>query len=128
MKINTVMSVYAIISAIFGVLLLLAPAMLISLYGPSLDAQAEILYRFIGGTSLGLAVMTWMGRDADASKSRDSMLLGLTVLNALSAIVAAMGALSGVYNTLAFAQAGLFAIFTIGFFLVGKANMSTSMS
>lgn len=126
MKLNTMMSIYGITTAIFGALLLLAPAVLISMYGASLDAQAEVLYRFIGGTFIGLAAMAWLSREADASKSRDSMVLGLTIINAISAIVAIMGALYGVYNVLVWMQVILYGVFAVGFFLVGKASMSSS--
>ncbi len=126
MKLNTMMSIYATITAIFGATLLLAPALLIGMYGANLDAQAEVLYRFIGGMFIGLAAMTWLSREADASKSRDSMVLGLTIINAISAIVAIMGAVYGVYNGLAWMQVVLYALFTLGFFLVGKASMSRS--
>lgn len=124
MKLNNMMSIYAAITAIFGAILFLAPAVLISMYGANLDAQAEVLYRFIGGIFIGLAAMTWLGREADASKSRDSMVLGLTVINAISAIVAIMAAFYGVYNSLAWMQAVLYALFAVGFYMVGKASMS----
>ncbi len=70
--------------------------------------------------------MAWLSREADASKSRDSMVLGLTIINAISAIVAIMGALYGVYNVLGWMQAILYGLFTIGFIMVGKASMSRS--
>jgi hypothetical protein len=52
------------------------------------------------------------------------MVLGLTVLNALSAVVAVVAALSGVFNALAWAQAGLYTVFTLLFVVAGRASMS----
>ena len=120
------MAVYAVVSAIFGVALLLMPVQLIGLYGASPDALATVMGRHSGGAYIGLAVMAWVGRNADASKSRDAMVLGVTIINAFSVIAAALGALSGVFNALTWLQVLLYALFTVAYILAGKASMSTS--
>ena len=68
--------------------------------------------------------MAWTGRAGEAGKARDAIVLGLTVLNALSAVVAVVPALSGVFNGLAWAQAALYAVFTVLFAMAGRASMS----
>jgi hypothetical protein len=52
------------------------------------------------------------------------MVLGLTVLNGLSAVVAVVAALSGVFNALAWGQAALHTVFTVLFVMAGRAGMS----
>ena len=125
MPLATVFSVYAVVTAVFSIALLLLPNELMAVYGAhALDTLQVILSRFIGGLFGGLAVMAWTGRASEAGKARDAIVLGLTVLNALSAVVAVVAALSGVFNALAWAQAGLYAVFTLLFVLAGRAGMS----
>ncbi len=125
MPLAALFSVYAVVTAVFSIALLLIPNELMAVYGAhALDTLQVILSRFIGGLFGGLAVMAWTGRASEAGKARDAIVLGLTVLNALSAVVAVVAALSGVFNALAWAQAGLYAVFTLLFVLAGRAGMS----
>ena len=86
---------------------------------------AEI--RIISSTFIGIAVLNWAARNADASKARDAIFLGNTVGFGLAAIL-------GIIATLATGQAlgwifvVIAGLFAVGFFIVGRANMSTSAS
>jgi hypothetical protein len=125
MQLTPLFSLYAVVTGLFAVALLIVPSQLMSVYGaPPLDTLQTILSRFIGGLLAGLAVMAWTARTAEPGKARDAIVLGLTVLNGLSAVVAVLAALSGVFNALAWGQAGLYALFTILFAIVGWARMS----
>lgn len=125
MPFSTVFSLYAVVTGLFGIALLVLPTQLMGLYGaPALDMLQLILSRFIGALFAGLAVMTWTGRVSEAGRARNAMVLGLTVLNGLSAVVAVVAALSGLFNALAWGQAGLYAVFTVLFVMVGRASMS----
>jgi len=125
MQLTPLLSLYAVVTAFFGVALLGVPAQFMGIYGaPPLDTLQTILSRFIGGLFAGLAVMAWTARAAEAGKARDAIVLGLTVLNGLSAVVAIVAALSGVFNALAWGQAALYAVFTVLLVMAGRASMS----
>lgn len=116
MKINTLLKIFAVTAGIFFVGLVLLPAFWISLYGANADSQAIFLIRLVGALFGGLAVMAWAGRDAEPSKSREAMVLGLTILNGFAAVTALYGAITGVYNHFAWGPVIIFSLFTIGFF------------
>jgi hypothetical protein len=122
MKLSTLLSIYAVVAVVFCTGLLLLPAFWITLYGARADAQATVLLRLVGALFGGPAVMAWVGRNAEPSKSRDAMVLGLIVLNGLAAIVALSGALSGVYNQFAWGPVATFALCATSFLLVGRAG------
>jgi hypothetical protein len=126
MTLKTLFSLYAFVALFFCLGLFLFPAFWIALYGAIPDAQATVLLRLVGALLGGLAVMAWTGRNAEPSKSRNAMVLGLTVLNGLAALASAWGALSGVYNYFAWGPVATFALCAAGFFLVGRASMPTS--
>src|SRR2546427_1850688 len=72
MQLTSLLSLYAVITAFFGLALLGFPSQLMGVYGASLDTLATILSRFIGGLFAGLAVMAWMARAAEAGKARNA--------------------------------------------------------
>jgi hypothetical protein len=58
MPLATLFSVYAVVTAVFAIALLLIPSELMGVYGAhALDTLQVILSRFIGGLFGGLAVM-----------------------------------------------------------------------
>lgn len=124
MRLNVLLSIYAAVAAAFCAGLLLVPAFWISLYGATADPQASLLLRLIGALFGGVAVMAWRGRNTEASRSREAVVLGLSVLNGLAAIVAVHGALSGVYNQLAWGPVATFALFGLAFVLVGRPRIA----
>lgn len=124
MSLKTLLSLYAAFAGLFFAGLVSVPAFWIALYGAAPDTQATVLLRLVGALFGGIAVMAWVGRNAEPSKSRDAMVLGLTIMNALAALASVWGALSGVYNQFAWGPVGAFALCTVGFLMVGKASMS----
>jgi len=125
MQLTPLLSLYAVVTGLFAVALLIVPSQLMSVYGAAhLDTLQTILSRFIGSLFAGLAVMAWTARASEAGKARGAIVLGLTILNGLSAVVAVLAALSGVFNALAWGQAGLYTLFTILFAIAGQARMS----
>lgn len=126
MKLNTLLSIYAVVGAIFCLGLLLAPAFWLNLYGATADAQTTVLLRLVGALSGGIGVMAWRARNADASESREAMILGFIVLNGLAALVSVLGARSGAYNDFAWGPVATYSVFTLAFILVGRAAGSAA--
>jgi len=126
MKLNILLAIYAVVAAGFCVGLLIAPAFWITLYGAKADPQAVVLLRLTGALCGGIGVMAWAGRNAEPSRSRDAMILGLVVANALAAFVAVAGALAGVYNQFAWKPVLTFGAFAISFALQLRNNLTSS--
>lgn len=125
MKLRALLAVYAVLIAVGGLVSLFVPAPYMSLYGVTdPDTAAIVLLRVVGATGIGLAAMAWYARNADASTARDALVLGLTVMNALTAIVLFTGAWSGGFNALAWVPAALYALFTVLLAIAGRASMA----
>ena len=124
MKLNLLLSIYAVVALGFCAGLLLVPAFWITLYGAKVDPQATVLLRLTGALFGGIGVMTWAGRNAEPSKSHNAMVLGLGVANSLAAFVAMVGALSGVYNQFAWGPVATFSVFAVGFVFWWSRNNS----
>ncbi len=123
MKLNTLLTIYAVVAVVFCVGLLVLPAFWITLYGAHADAQATLLLRLTGALFGGIAVMAWAGRNAEPSRTRDALVMGFAVSNGLAAGVSVLGALSGVYNQFAWGPVATFTVFAISFLLMGRSSM-----
>lgn len=95
MSLKTLLSGYAAFGAASGVALLLVPSAVMAIYGvPSLDVVETSLARDVGTLMVGLSVMCWVARRAEASTARAALTLGLAVINGLWAVLAAVAGIT----------------------------------
>lgn len=125
MKLNTVLSISAIYMALVGLGYLVSPA---ALSLGAVDASASpVLTAFLripASTFLGIAVLNWMARNAEASKARDAIALGNTVGFALAAILSVWSVLIG-GSPIEWVFVVINLLFAVGFFWTGRAGMSS---
>ena len=128
MKLKMLLTVYAVLMAGPGAAYLVAPSGLMSLIGVQpLDYVEILLMRTIGALAIGVGVMCWTARTAEASKARDALILGLTVISGIFAVVAVLVAIDGrmVGGPWAmWTQAVFWVLFTVLFIVVGRRAMS----
>ena len=115
MKLGTLMSVNAVFALLFALGFLLVPAYLLSAYGAEADAELVQMARFFGSAMLGYAMLTWFARNAEQSKARRAIVLGLSVSFVVGFIVALQGQLSGAVGTLGWLTVGLYLLFALGY-------------
>ena len=124
MNVRTLLAVYAVLIAIGGLFWLLAPAQFLGMYG--IDAPeyvAVLLGRFAGSMAVSFGVMAWLARDMPASPARDTLVIGITLANALGFAVCLPGALSGVFNASAWVPVISYAVFTGLFVVVARPDV-----
>ncbi len=120
---SLLLSVSAIYLGLVGLLYIFAP--FVVLHGLEADASAFLIaeIRIGAGTFLGIAVMDWLARNAEASRARDAIFWGNLVGYVLAAVLTVMAALAG-GDVLGWIIAAVNGLFAIGFFVVGRGNMS----
>lgn len=92
-----------VINLLFGVLLVLAPMILVDMYvvAPSqATAALLVISRAYGSLLLGLGVALWSARNAQASLGRRAILQMLVVANAIAAAIYIFAVLTNVYNSM----------------------------
>ena len=126
MNLKMLLSVYGALIAVSGAAFLVVPSTVMSLYGVSSpDVLETALARIIGAANIGLGVMCWAARSAEASKGRDALILGLTVVNGLWAVVAVLAAMdAGLW--LLWVDAAGFALVAVLFIVAGRRAMSAA--
>ncbi len=125
MKPSLLLTLSAVYLALSGLVMLFVPQVMI--FSGSAGTPMGVLFalRGYGGLLLGVAIISWVARNADASKSKDGIFIGNTVAYALSAIVFLIDVLTG-GAALVWAYVIISALFTLAFLVVGRANMSSS--
>ena len=83
--------------------------------------------RFAGVELLGLGLIAWLVRNAEASKARDGATLGFTLYFALHALTSLYVQLTAVYTAFGWAVIVIQGLFGVGFFMAGKVSMSTGL-
>ena len=125
MKPNVLLTISAIYVALVGLGMLFVPQALIFSGSAGTPMGVFFALRSCGCSLLGVAVMNWMARNAEASKSRDAILVGNTVAYALAVIVFLINVFSG-GAALVWVYVIISALFAVAFYVVGRANMSSS--
>jgi len=127
LKTNVLLIAAAIYLALVGLGFLLVPGVMVfgALGGTPATIVAEL--RQYGGALLGIAVLNWVARNAEASTARNGVFLGNTVGFGLVAMGGVLRQLSGAI-TIGWLFVVINALFAITFFMAGRANMSQSAS
>ena len=128
MKPKVLLTLAAIYGILGGIGQLLIPTQNYYL-DASTSALSINLLRSTSYLLIGLAVVYWLARNAEASKARDAILIGSSVGFGLNAIFVVLAAFSpGVMAGAIWTVVVINLLFAIAFFMVGRANMSTSAS
>jgi hypothetical protein len=118
-------TVAAIVLVLLGIVSILAPA----IPGLSMtDTSAAFSAKVSGVCMLSLGVIAWLVRNAEASKTRDSLVLGYILLFGLWALVSVYGSFLDMPSAnISWVPALIQAIIAAGFFMAGRSSMSKSM-
>jgi hypothetical protein len=124
MKLGMLLRIAAIYMAIVGLGLILVPRQFgVGALPPDPSVELLAFLRLWGSPLLGIAVLDWMSRNAEPSRSRDAIILGNTVGFAAIAAVDIWGTFGGGRPvTKVFAVVHL--LFALAFVWIGRKNRS----
>ena len=130
MKLNVMFTIAAIFLILTGIVSILGSVVAPAALGlGALDDTAAFNAMLAGVGRLSLGVIAWLVRNAEASKTRDSVVLGYTFLFALWAVVSAYGSfLDMPAANISWVPALIQALIAVGFFMAGKASISKGAS
>lgn len=115
MNLSLLMTINAVITAIFGILFAVAPGQVTSAYGVAADAPLRYVGQLFGAALIGFAVLTWSARNAPASDARKAIVLALFIGDAVGFILALLGQLQGVVNALGWSTVAIYLLLALGF-------------
>jgi len=115
MKLNTFMTIAAVVAFIFGLGFIVAPATALQPYDVSTDIVGLFLGRYLGAALLGLAFLIWLTRNAPASPTRKGLLVGLFITMLLGFVVALYDKFAGTGNALIWLNVAIYLLLALGF-------------
>lgn len=115
MKYRTMMIIKAIVCLCFGPLLLLVPGWLLNFLGSSYGPGAALTAREYGAALIGMLLLTWLARNAEASVARCAIIWHFFVYDAIALVVTLIILLSGGLNILGWGIVAIYLFFTLGF-------------
>jgi hypothetical protein len=124
MKLKAVLTVSAIYLAVLGVGFMFAPRQIGIDAVPGDASPALIAYlRIFGGPILGIAVLNWMGRNAEPSAARNAIVVGNIVGFGCVTLMDVWGVFSGSARQVAKLFLVIHLLMTVAFVVAGRASM-----
>ncbi len=122
MGLKTLMIIKAVVSLVFGLILLFLPGSLLIILGSSYGPGAAIMAREYGAALMGVLMLTWFARNAEDSIARRAIIISLFVYDAVAFIAMLILQLSGAMNALGWGVVFIYLFFTAAFgcFLLPK--------
>jgi hypothetical protein len=100
MTLKTYFSIFAVLSVLFGIGFVLAPAQVLANYGVESTPALSLMSRLFGGTLLAMAVILWCAKDFRDQAAVRAVLIGVGIADAVNLVVALLGVTSGTINAL----------------------------
>ena len=126
MKLNVMFTIAAGYGILLGLFTLLSPnAATTGLLTPSMPGMLFMVVRFWGISYIGLGLIAWLVRNAEASKARDGVLLGFTIYFTLHALTSLYGQFTDASVSTHWVMAIVQGLIAAGFAIAGRTNMPT---
>jgi hypothetical protein len=115
MTLTLMMTINAVVAAVFGVAFVLVPGRLVALYAVEADSILRYAGQLLGAAFIGFAVLTWSARNASDSAARKAIVLSLVVGNGVGFIVSLLGQLNNVVGALGWSTVAIYLLLALGF-------------
>ena len=115
MKLSNLMVINTVVALVFGIAFVLIPAQTISLYGVTADSALKYVGQLLGAALIGYGVLTWWAKNVSESQARRAIVLALLVGDGIGFIVAFIGQLAGVVNTLGWSVVAIYLLLALGY-------------
>lgn len=115
-RVSTLLKFNSLCNLFFGLMLLLVPTWMMTMFGVNLDEGGVYLARMAGAAYLGYAAITWLSRDLPEEPLRLVILPSLLIWFGVGMLTLLYGQLAGITNFL-----GWFTVLLSAFFVAGHA-------
>jgi hypothetical protein len=115
MKLETFLTIAAIIAIAFGLGFVAAPALMITQYGIAASPGTTIMARFFGATLLNLGLVLFLARRVIEPSTRTGIVRGSLIGAVLGLLVAIHGQRIGAVNALGWSSVAVYAFLVLGY-------------
>ena len=115
MSFKSLMVIKALVSLVFGILMLAIPYTLFSIFGITLGTGGMFPAREYGAALFGITFLCWFAQNATESETKKAIIIALFVYDLIRFIVTIITVITGVLNPLGWLIVLVYLFFTLGF-------------
>lgn len=115
MKLNVLFIITAIIATVFGVLFVIIPGRMLTLYSIEAGAGLSYMSQLFGAALIGIGLISWFVRNASDSDARKAIILSFFIADGIGFVVALIGQLNNVVNSLGWSTVVIYFLLSLGF-------------
>jgi hypothetical protein len=130
MKLKVLFIITAIVAIVFGVVFVIIPAQLYSLYGIESGAGLDYMGQLFGAALIGFGLIAWFARKAADSDARKAVVLSFFIADGIGFVISLIGQLNEIVGPLGWLTVAIYLLLSIGFgyFQFSKPKSSEAQS
>ena len=115
MKLSNLLVVNTIVCLVYGIILVLTPATMLSLHGITQGPGEKLMAQYFGSALIAIGLLTWFARNVADSEAQRAIILALLISDVIGVIVSVLGTVSGVMNAVGWSAVGIYLLLALGY-------------
>ena len=115
MKLSNLLVVNTIVCLVYGIILVLTPATMLSLHGVTQGPVEQLMGQYFGSALIAIGLLTWFARNVADSEAQRAIILALLISDVIGVIVSVLGTVSGVMSAVGWSAVGIYLLLALGF-------------
>ena len=115
MKLSNLLVVNTVVALVYGIILVLTPATMLSLYGITQGPGEKLMGQYFGSALIAIGLLSWLARNVADSEAQRAIILALLISDVIGLIVSVLGTVSGVMSAFGWSAVGIYLLLALGF-------------
>ena len=115
MKLSVLFIITAIVAIVFGVVFVIIPGPVYSLYGIESNMMLNYMGQLFGAALIAVGLIAWLSRNATDSDARKAIIFSFFIADTIGFVIALIGQLNQVVNALGWLTVIIYFLLALGF-------------
>ena len=128
MKLSVLFIITAIIAILFGVVFVIIPGPVYSVYGIESNMMLNYMGQLFGAALIAIGLISWRSRNAADSDARKAIIFSFFIANTIGFVVALIAQLNEVVNAVGLTTVAIYFLLALGFAIFQFSNEKPAQS
>jgi len=115
MKLSTLLVITAVVTLIFGILFVLVPTTVLSIYGVTQGRAEALMSQYFGSSLIFAGLVAWLMRKVTEPNAQRAVVIGFLITTILGLIISLIGTLSETMSSVGWTAVIIYLLLAIGF-------------
>ena len=115
MKLSNLLVINTIVCLVYGIILVLTPATMLSLHGLTPGSGEKLMGQYFGSALIAIGLLTRFARNVADAETQRAIILALLITDVIGAIVSVLGTVSGPMNVVGWSAVAIYILLALGF-------------